>query len=389
MSSKKDVLISIIIPTYNGGKYINACIDSILENNDQNFEIIISDDGSEDNTLSIVKKYSDSRISIFSNQSRLGMKKNYEKAILQSRGDWLILIGQDDLIMPSSLSKINKIFCNNPNVEIIVSSRGYFYWDDSDNKKRKPKVVVYKNNIFRRKISSKVRLILTLLGLVSYNQGPQLYTGSIIKRTIVNKILKNQDNQLFVYPIPDISSAISILNNSTKYLRIYESLFLIGTSEISTGAKIERLVSAKKGDIMKQFDSKDENVFIPGRGLTTNLQWYIVEAYEMIYKNQYKVFGQSLFRNYSYRLSGILAMDIGKIKDDKFQELQSEVFRKSNMINYLIILCFTLTLILILASKKILKYIYIIMLFVIKKIVIEYRVNEIAIVKSLRSWDEK
>ena len=69
MSSKKDVLISIIIPTYNGGKYINACIDSILENNDQNFEIIISDDGSEDNTLSIVKKYSDSRISIFSNQS--------------------------------------------------------------------------------------------------------------------------------------------------------------------------------------------------------------------------------------------------------------------------------------------------------------------------------
>ena len=85
----------------------------------------------------------------------------------------------------------------------------------------------------------------------------------------------------------------------------------------------------------------------------------------------------------------ILAMDIRKIKDDKFQELQSEVFRKSNMINYLMTLGFTLMLIMILASKKILKYIYIIMLFVIKKIVIKYRVNEIAIVKSLRSWDEK
>jgi glycosyltransferase involved in cell wall biosynthesis len=389
MNQKKDILISIIVPTYNGGKYIKACIDSILENNYQNFEIIVSDDGSEDNTLSIVKKYSDSRISVFSNQSRLGMQKNYEKAILRSKGDWLILIGQDDFIMPFSLSKINKIICNNPNEEIIVSSRGYFNWHDSDYKKRKPKAIVYKNNIYKRKISSKVRLILTLLGLVSYNQGPQLYTGSVIKRTIVNKILQKQKNQLFVYPIPDISSAISILNNSTKYLRVYESLFLIGTSELSTGAKIERLVSSKKEDIMTQFDSKAENVFIPGMGLTTNLQWYIIEAYEMMFKNKYKVLGQSLFRNYSYRLSGILAMDIRKIKDDKFQELKSEVSGKSSMTSYLAILLFTLMFIIILVSKKILKYIYIITLFICKKIVIKYRVNEITIVKSLRSWDEK
>jgi hypothetical protein len=82
-------------------------------------------------------------------------------------------------------------------------------------------------------------------------------------------------------------------------------------------------------------------------------------------------------------------MDIRKIKDDKFQELKSEVVGKSNITSYLAILFFTLMFILILVSKKILKYIYIIMLFVIKKIVVKYQVNEIAIVKSLRSWDEK
>jgi glycosyltransferase involved in cell wall biosynthesis len=388
MKSETEVLISIIIPTYNGGKYIKACIDSVLENNVQNFEIIVSDDGSEDNTLSIVKEYSDPRISIFSNNSRLGMQKNYEKAVTRSRGEWVILIGQDDLIMPFSLSKINKIIRNDQNVEIIVSSRGYFNWNDSNYKKSTPKLVVYKNNIFRRKIYSKVRLILTLLGMVSYNQGPQLYTGSIIKRTVINEILKKQENKLFMYPIPDISSAISILINSTEYLRIYESLFLIGTSKSSTGAKIERLVSGKKEEILAQFDSKAEQDCIPGLGLTTNLQWYINEAFEMIYKNQFKVFGQRLFRNYSYRLAGILAMDIKKINDEKFRQLTLEMPKKSNIISNFTILLFTLVLVLIATVKTILKYSYITLLFISNKVVIKYRVNEMTINKSLRSWDE-
>lgn len=90
-------MISVCIATYNGSKYIKEQIDSILPQLDECDEIIVSDDSSTDNTLSILKSYHDRRIIIFTNQKFNSPIYNFENALKHAKGDIIFLSDQDDI----------------------------------------------------------------------------------------------------------------------------------------------------------------------------------------------------------------------------------------------------------------------------------------------------
>ena len=92
-------LVSIAMTTYNGEKYLIQQLDSILTQTYKNLEVIICDDKSLDNTAKIIKEYqkSDSRIKFFPNETNLGFKKNFEKAISFCSGEYIALSDQDDI----------------------------------------------------------------------------------------------------------------------------------------------------------------------------------------------------------------------------------------------------------------------------------------------------
>lgn len=98
--------VSICIATYNGQKYLKAQLDSIISQLSLDDEIIISDDGSSDDTLSIISAYKDSRIKIIHNQFEHGYTPNFENALRHSSGDIIVLSDQDDVWMPNKLSVI-------------------------------------------------------------------------------------------------------------------------------------------------------------------------------------------------------------------------------------------------------------------------------------------
>lgn len=79
--------ISVCLATYNGGKYIKEQLDSILSQLDTTDEVIISDDGSSDNTLEVIKKLNEDRIKIVPNKLEKGYSKNFENAISHASGD--------------------------------------------------------------------------------------------------------------------------------------------------------------------------------------------------------------------------------------------------------------------------------------------------------------
>lgn len=105
--------------TYNGAKYIKEQMDSILsqrfkENDNVELEIIVSDDGSTDDTISILESYHDSRIKIFHHKNYSKYKyfkanrlasSNFENAITKATGDYLFLADQDDVWLPSKIDK--------------------------------------------------------------------------------------------------------------------------------------------------------------------------------------------------------------------------------------------------------------------------------------------
>ena len=109
---------SILLITYNQANYIKETIDSILNQTYQNFEIILSDDCSTDNTIEIVRNINDERIKIISTPFNVGINGNLNNAIVNATGEFLILLGGDDRLRLNYLETLNKLF-NKSNVDVI------------------------------------------------------------------------------------------------------------------------------------------------------------------------------------------------------------------------------------------------------------------------------
>ena len=92
-----DKKISVCLASYNGEKYIREQLASILKQLKENDEIIVSDDGSTDCTLDVVRSFHDGRIKIYTNQGEHGYTKNFENALNHAEGDYIFISDQDDV----------------------------------------------------------------------------------------------------------------------------------------------------------------------------------------------------------------------------------------------------------------------------------------------------
>ena len=90
-------LISVPIPVFNSGNYLNQSINSILNQSYQNFEIIICDDGSNDNSRSIIESFRDSRIKVYHNDENIGVLKTRNKLFEYCTGQYIAFQDADDL----------------------------------------------------------------------------------------------------------------------------------------------------------------------------------------------------------------------------------------------------------------------------------------------------
>lgn len=105
----REVSVSVALAAYNGEKYIEEQIRSILQNLEPQDEIIVSDDGSTDRTLEIIRAINDPRIIIFKGPGE-GVKKNFENAIRNCGGRYIFLCDQDDIWEPDKVDKVVNTF---------------------------------------------------------------------------------------------------------------------------------------------------------------------------------------------------------------------------------------------------------------------------------------
>lgn len=98
-------LVSIIMPNYNSGEFIKETIDSVLAQTYTNWELIIVDDCSTDDSLAIVKRYADDRIRIIKNEENSGAAISRNRAIESAMGRWIAFLDSDDLWSSNKLSK--------------------------------------------------------------------------------------------------------------------------------------------------------------------------------------------------------------------------------------------------------------------------------------------
>ena len=98
-------MVSVVMCTYNGAKYVKEQLDSILQQTVADFELVVCDDCSNDGTWEILQEYASGHdiIRLFKNEQNLGFLKNFEKAMGLASGEYIALSDQDDIWMPNHL----------------------------------------------------------------------------------------------------------------------------------------------------------------------------------------------------------------------------------------------------------------------------------------------
>jgi len=117
--------VSICLPVYNGGKYLSAAIDSVLAQTYADFELIIIDDLSQDDSGQIARACAsrDARIKVFSNESNIGLFANYNACLNKATGRFVKLFAQDDILLPQMLEKQLEVFDKATDVHLVSTKR--------------------------------------------------------------------------------------------------------------------------------------------------------------------------------------------------------------------------------------------------------------------------
>lgn len=127
--------VSVIMPVYNGGKHVREAVESILNQTFNNFELIIVNDGSTDDTGKILETYRrEDRIRVITNEKRLNQATSRNIAIKESKGEYCAIMDADDVSMPDRLAKQVCFLDSNPQVS-VVGSACYDIYENGDIKR--------------------------------------------------------------------------------------------------------------------------------------------------------------------------------------------------------------------------------------------------------------
>jgi hypothetical protein len=112
-------LLSYIVLSYNYERYIGKTLQSILDQTVQDFEIVVVDDRSIDNSVAIVSAIADPRIRLFVNEKNIGGAASYNRAVQEARGEWLVNLDADDWIDPRKAEIQLQAVSDDPRLDII------------------------------------------------------------------------------------------------------------------------------------------------------------------------------------------------------------------------------------------------------------------------------
>ncbi len=114
-------LVSIIMPVFNGEKFLHEAIDSLLQQTYNNWELLAVNDGSTDRSREIILQYTDSRIKLIENEKNIGIIGTKNRAIDLARGKYIATLDADDIALPTRIEKQVAYLEANPNCGLCAT----------------------------------------------------------------------------------------------------------------------------------------------------------------------------------------------------------------------------------------------------------------------------
>ncbi len=202
LKSNNTILFSVVIPTYNHAHFINICLDSILSQTYTNWEIIIVNNFSEDNTIELIDAYKDNRIKIinFRNNGIIAASRNI--GIKNAKGDWICFLDSDDWWTPNKLQVCHDRI--NENVDLIYHDLKII---------RNQSAILSRKSLKGQKLSSPVLIDLLVKGNFINN-------SSVVVRKICLESIDGLNEELQMVACEDYNAWLRISQITDKFLYI-------------------------------------------------------------------------------------------------------------------------------------------------------------------------
>ena len=124
--------ITVYIVSHNYGRFLEEAIQSVITQTFKNWELIIFDDNSSDDTYSIASEYAnDTSIKVIKNNENCGLQKIANMAIVQAQGDYLLRVDADDHLHPAALETLYEAISSDKNYKMAYSD--FYYTDEFGN----------------------------------------------------------------------------------------------------------------------------------------------------------------------------------------------------------------------------------------------------------------
>ena len=227
---------SVLLPTRNGGKYLKSCIESVLSQNYKDMELIVFDNANTDNTAEVVNSYSnDKRLKYYRTDSVVSVTDNWNNALKKSSGDYVLMMGDDDFLLPGYFDTLDKTIKENDFPDGI-SYFGYsFIYPDavdntvgyySDPHYDYEKKLIDSGKTTKNQLKSIVYDMFKFKNRVPLNTLPHIWSRKVINRV---------DGELFRPPYPDHFALNAIFLKANTWVFSKKKLYIIGVTPKSYG----------------------------------------------------------------------------------------------------------------------------------------------------------
>jgi len=227
---------SVLLPTRNGGKYLESCIESVLSQDYQDMELIVFDNANTDNTAEVVNSYSsDKRLKYYRIESVVSVTDNWNNALKKSSGDYVLMMGDDDFLLPGYFETLDKIIKENDSPDgISYFGYSFIYPDAVDNTEGYysdphydyEKKLIDGGKMTKNQLKSIVYDMFKFKNRVPLNTLPHIWSRKVINRV---------DGELFRPPYPDHFALNAIFLKANTWVFSKKKLYIIGVTPKSYG----------------------------------------------------------------------------------------------------------------------------------------------------------
>jgi len=281
---------SVVIPTRQRGVNLRQSVPTVLAQTDGDFELIIQDNCSTDSTEEIVRSFNDDRIRYHRSDTPLSMQDNYEQALDLIRGDYAILLGDDDALMPDCLEKCRIILANNK-THLIRYNCHIYQWPDHQSPLRRNRLELALARGLRRE-SSRDFLKKIYDWRVSFWMAPGIYNG-LVSRELIDTI-RASAGRYFIDQQPDLGSYLVNLGFSESFIRCDAALGMAGSSGLSYGGSFLNFKARAEAqyrfyDEANRSTEKVEAGSMPGDSLTALMYGTLQRTKKKIFHDDHEI----------------------------------------------------------------------------------------------------